>query len=101
MQLPEKYTCGTETSIIDELRWKYSDAEYALQPDGVADMPCSWYYHEEHMKEFSKTHPEVVFCLHCENDENYNMSDKYYKNGKQQICPAVITYPPYDETKLK
>ena len=59
-----------------------------------------WYDHDEDCAEMSKSFPGVVFCLEGEGEENSDMWKSYYKDGFVQICRAVVTYPPFDKTKL-
>lgn len=60
-----------------------------------------WYDNEKDMKLLSKEFQEVVFHLHGIGEENEDVWDKYFKNGKVQICNAELIIPPYDESKLK
>jgi hypothetical protein len=60
-----------------------------------------WYDHEQEMIEFSKFVPEIVIKLHGIGEEQGDEWYKYFKNGKMQVCRAIITFDPYDETKLK
>lgn len=61
---------------------------------------CKWYDHEEHMKWLSEQWPDTVFLLEGEGEEAGDMWKKYFKNGEMQVCKAIITYPPYDESQL-
>lgn len=64
------------------------------------DDSCKWYDHEEDMKEFSKKYPDMVFHLYGEGEDNTDMWYKHFKNGKMQVCPALITFDDYDEDEL-
>lgn len=75
-----------------------SGAVYALSLEG--DDECKWYEHEKEMRDLSKVFPDVVFKLHGEGEENGDIWDKYFMNGKMQYCPAQISLPPFDKTKL-
>ncbi|MEK5036244.1 hypothetical protein MKY96_32865 [Paenibacillus sp. FSL R7-0302] len=61
----------------------------------------NWYDHEANMKDLSKAFPDVVFELHGEGEDNEDMWYKYFKNGKMQVCEAVISFDSYDERKLR
>lgn len=60
-----------------------------------------WYEHEKDMKEYSKTHPEVLFNLYGEGEEYPDIWHKYFKNGKMQVCPLIEHFDSFDEEKLK
>lgn len=74
---------------------------FSLEEDGSTYGPCKWYDHEDDMREISKRHQGVVFKLSGEGEEPSDLWVKYFKNGKMQVCEAQITFPPYDERKLK
>lgn len=102
------YTCHkiivdgkADEAIIEELRHSCEQAEFALKPDGTCAQESKWYDADEHLKAFSLKHPEKVFCLHGEGEEPADIWNTYYKNGKMQHCPAIITFESYDENKLK
>lgn len=87
--------------IIEELRHLCEQAEFALEPDGTCAQESKWYDADEHLAIFSKKYPEKVFCLHGEGEEPLDVWKTYYKNGKMQHCPAIITFEQFDENKLK
>jgi hypothetical protein len=51
------------------------------------------------LKKHSKIHPDTLFILSA--DEDGDVWIKYYKGGKVQIAPAIITFDEFDEKKLK
>ncbi|MEI7792805.1 MAG: hypothetical protein WCI57_04950 [Candidatus Berkelbacteria bacterium] len=65
---------------------------------GMFDGLNRWHSIEEDMREYSKLYPDTLFQIHGDGDENGDLWDRYFKNGKMQVCYAEI--PPYDETKL-
>ena len=52
------------------------------------------------MLEVSKLYPEHLFMLEGEGEESGDIWRKYFFNGKYQICNAIITFEPFDKTKL-
>lgn len=81
----------------DTLRQKlYQKTGYSLTDE------CKWYDHEEHMREFSKEYPHVLFTLDGDGEENGDIWRKYFKNGKMQFeKQAKWEPPPFDPSKLK
>lgn len=66
----------------------------------VSGDEVKWYEHEEDMKFLSKQYPDILFKLHGEGEENGDIWDKYFMNGKMQHCHAVMSIPPFDKSKL-
>ncbi len=60
-----------------------------------------WYDFALDMKQLSLEFPDTIFCLEGDGEENGDVWKAYYKNGKAQMCPAQITFEPFDESKLK
>jgi hypothetical protein len=60
-----------------------------------------WYENKEDMKTISAQFPRVLFTLKGEGEEAGDIWYKYFKNGKMQVCKAVITFPPFNENELK
>lgn len=52
------------------------------------------------MKQLSKEFPNVLFKLHGEGEDKYDIWDKYFMDGKMQSCYAEIICPPFDRSKL-
>ncbi len=90
-----------DDDMIAELRDTCGEAKYGLNTDGSCASEVKWYERDEVMAKSSKKYPGVVFCLTGDGDENDDMWYAYFKNGKVQYCPAIITYDKYDESKLK
>lgn len=90
----------TAGEIIKELREEYQDAAYALTEKGGSANDTKWYDHEQHMRDFTKKYPTILFELSGEGEESGDLWKEYYKNGKMQRCKAELTYPPFDEKKL-
>jgi hypothetical protein len=65
------------------------------------DNDAKWYEHEQNMREWSARAPDVLFTLEGEGEEAGDVWKKYFKDGKMQICRAVLTFEPYDPAKLK
>src|SRR5262245_45176353 len=68
--------------------------------DGYGDGQ-KWYDHENDMKELSRRYPDAVFHLHGEGEENEDIWEKHFKNGKTKVCKAQIVIAPFDPKELK
>lgn len=61
---------------------------------------AKWYDHDEDMMRLSGRFPDILFSLHGDGENQEDMWDTYYLNGRMQYCGAEITYPPFDESQL-
>ena len=77
-----------------------TDYTYALAEDGCTNCECKWYDHESDLKEISKKYPTALFTLNCLGEDGAE-SKKYFRDGKMQRCPAVVTFDDFDPKKLK
>ena len=88
-------------AVIANLLETVEEARYALDNDGsTSGNESKWYEHQEEMREFSKLHPSVLFTLHGEGEENGDIWDEYYLNGKLQVVKAQMQIAPFDAKKL-
>ncbi|AYK07744.1 hypothetical protein [Brevibacillus laterosporus] len=62
--------------------------------------PATWYVHEADMVQMSLKFPDILFELTGDGEDTDDLWRKYFKNGKIQRCPAIITYDAFDESKL-
>ena len=60
----------------------------------------SWYDYEDDMLLYSTQHPDLVFKLQGEGEENLDLWLCYFHNGKMQRCEAKVVYPPFDPAQL-
>ncbi len=60
----------------------------------------TWYEHETDMREISKRYPEIIFKVEGHGEDYEDIWIEYYKAGKMQYCPAIITYDDFNEDKL-
>jgi hypothetical protein len=87
-------------SLIAELIAENEEAAYAIDSNGDAEESCKWYSHQEDLRAFSKKHPKALFELKGEGEESGDIWAEYYRNGKLQVCKAIIAYPKFDESLL-
>lgn len=92
---------GNDLDIINDLISDRGNSPYySFDKFGNTIENQKWYDHEKDMIEFSKKYPEVIFTLRGEGEDSEDIWIKYFKNGKMQVCKAVITFDEYDELKL-
>lgn len=88
-----------------EIQQHYDDiselADDRFDEHGRTEEDISWYDYEEDMRAHSLKHPNTLFKMHGQGEENDDMWKAYFLNGKMQSCPAIITFDEFDESKLK
>jgi hypothetical protein len=88
-------------ALIAELRAGNEEALYVLADDGSSEDSGKWYEHQEDMRKFSALHSNILFTLHGEGEENDDLWNEYYLNGKLQIAKAQIQIAPFDPKGLR
>ena len=86
---------------IEVLRNHSEEARYAFNEYGNPEDTTKWYQYGEDMIWLSEKYPDIVFKLHGEGEENGDLWDCYFKNGKVQSCRARIVYDDFDEDELQ
>jgi hypothetical protein len=86
---------------MDSLKESVEDAGYAFNDEGHSEGDLTWYENVKEMAEFSKKYPDVLFFLEGEGEESTDLWEKYFLDGKVQLCPAKIEYDEYDVEKLQ
>lgn len=89
------------TRLIQELRGSCEEAKYALDENGGAEEESKWYEHAQDLRAFSSAHPNILFTLHGEGEENEDIWNEYYLNGKCQVAKAQLQIAPFDPKQLK
>ena len=64
-------------------------------------MNGKWYDWFDHCIEVSKIFPEKRIIVEGDGEEKGDQWKAYFKNGKSQICKAIVTFEDYDEDKLE
>lgn len=88
-------------SLIEKLRSENDWAHSMFNNDGKPNDSGSWYSHSDDLCAFSMEHPFAVFKLIGEGEEVGDLWQKYFKDGKMQVCEAIISYHPYNPLYLK
>ena len=66
-----------------------------------SDESIKWYNCEQDMKKYSKKHPNTIFCISGEGEENEDIWKAYFKNGKMFKTKAIIIFEYFSEDKLQ
>ncbi len=84
----------------------YSDVDHEEEISSFAGNPdcfkgeCKWYDWKQHLIEYSKNWPLVIFEIKRVGEEGEDIEVQYFKNGKYQPANAVLTWDKFDESKL-
>ena len=62
---------------------------------------CKWYSHNADMRELSLKCPGVLFTTEGIGEDYPDVWKSWHKDGKMWRVDANITFPEYDETKLR
>ena len=65
------------------------------------DDSIKWYDCENDMLEFSKNHPETIFCITGYGEESEDIWKAYFKNGKMFKTKAKLVFEEFNESKLE
>lgn len=81
----------------DEYMSAIFDRDYYLSSDQksisfYSNDVFKWYDHDTTLMMLSTKFPDLTFCLHGEGEENGDLWNTYYKNGKTEHCPGRIEY---------
>ena len=64
-------------------------------------MNGKWYDWHVHCTAVSKQFPDELITVEGDGEEQGDQWKAYFKNGKSQVCKAIVTFEPFDESKLK
>jgi hypothetical protein len=59
-----------------------------------------WYNHKNDMVDYSKKHPDTLFLLSGEGEEQPDMWREYYKNGLSHRIVGVMAFEDFDIESL-
>lgn len=73
-----------------------SEKYYGVDENGHGCDSVKWYEWKEDMIAMSRMFPGVLFKMHGEGEENGDMWDAYFLDGKVQVHKARIVIDPLD-----
>lgn len=80
--------------------WNCADDDIETIDDVIACDMVKWYDCIEDMKKVSTLFPNVTIEIHGEGEENGDLWNAYFKNGKAVVYRAEIIYPEFNEEDL-
>jgi hypothetical protein len=69
--------------------------------DDAYQIDAKWYDHDKNMRQLSELYPDKLFKLEGEGEENEDIWEAYYKNGKGIKYYAKMSFPEFNEGDLK
>lgn len=72
------------------------NARYCLCEDGTSNASGRWYKHEADLMDHSKRYPGIVFTLRGDGEEQGDLWEKDFCNGRMVERKAVVAIPPPD-----
>lgn len=91
-----------EDALFDNKAFEKWCEEMCIESCGnnTAWTHSKWYEWDDDLRAFSRDNPTLFITVIGEGEEAGDLWRAYLKAGKMQLCPATITYEPYDESKL-
>ncbi len=83
-----------EIAHISNIRYTWDEAKYALDEDGDCADETKWYSHEDHLIEYSRAKPNILFTLTGIGEQPDDLWVKYFRSGRFQIAKSKIVHPP-------
>jgi hypothetical protein len=104
-ELEEKKVYSRVENIIREFLGEFPENNYLIKDDGKSTGQGSSNVEDliQNLKNFSKKYPDGVFQVEITWDQGFgDPPTRYYiQNGKKQKVDAVLSFEPFDKTKLK
>jgi hypothetical protein len=97
----EKIATFDDSCLIDEMAGSLADDITSIVGYIPTYDSCKWYGHADDMLAVSNKHPNTLFKVHGEGEEAGDIWDKWFLNGKMQVCEAKIVIPDFDPEQLK
>lgn len=91
---------GDEKTGIELARKECENLSYAVDEEGEGEQSCTWYDWQKDMKEVSAKLPHYLFKLTGDGDDSTDIWKAYFKAGKMQFCPVIMTFDEYEPEKL-
>lgn len=74
---------------------------YLTFADVIGTDEIHWYDHEAVLRKLSLQYPDVIFSLYVEGENRDDTWYKYFKNGKMQYAPGIMTFVDFSPALLK
>lgn len=95
--------CGAVNllSNVEPKSQLYEDPDWLTELIIEGSNSAKWYEHKKDMTLISKSCPGVLFTIEGEGEDVDDHWFEYWQNGKHQECVGVMTFPPFDHSKMK
>ena len=97
-ELEVKNVSEQEKEEIQQYIEENEDDFYLIFPNGASKDEGKWYDRNKHFNKLSSQYPNALFCLYCDGEDGAKWLE-YYKDGKEQMVEAIITYEEIKEEK--
>ena len=95
LSIVENLSERSKRSLVKEISDEFGTVNF----DGSTVGQAKWYDHEKDMIEISKENPHVLYMLGGIGEEHEHWQ-KYFSNGKMQVCKGEVVYQPFDPSKM-
>ena len=95
------FTLTVEGATPDDLVDTLNEVTGYVWEDDLALYSAKWYDWAEDISKISLKYPDRMLSLEGSGEEKGDMWKAYIKNGKMQVCNAIVTFEPFDESKMK
>lgn len=87
---------ANSSKIQDAIENKSGDTFY----EGLVS-EVKWYSWHQDCLEISKSYADQLIVVEGDGEEQGDQWKAYFKNGKSQVCKAIVTFEKFYQNKLK
>ena len=71
------------------------------EENAIVSESVKWYKLEQDIRSLSREFPDILITVHGEVEENGDILEFYCKNQRGYEQKAIISFPEFDETRMK
>lgn len=95
------FTLSVDSAFGEDLVNTLNEVTTYTWDEDLTLYSVKWYDWQTDMRVISEKFPDRLFTLEGVGEEQGDQWKAYIKNGKMQICNAIVTFEPFDESKMK